>query len=38
MKAVVSYDSDAGLAENAPRHIAAHRARWREFADLVPEQ
>ena len=33
MKAVVFYESAAGLAENAPLHAAAHRARWQEFAD-----
>ena len=33
MKAVVFYESEAGLAEKAPAHMAAHRARWREFAD-----
>ncbi len=33
MKAVVFYESAADLAEMAPLHIAAHRARWREFAD-----
>ena len=33
MKAVVFYESGPGLAEKAPLHAAAHRARWREFAD-----
>ncbi len=33
MKAVVFYESAADLAEKAPVHFAAHRARWREFAD-----
>ena len=34
MKAVVFYESAAGLADKAPLHMAAHRARWRqEFAD-----
>ena len=33
MKAVVFYESAAGLAEKAPLHMAEHRARWREFAD-----
>ena len=33
MKAVVLYESADGLAENAPLHVAAHVARWREFAD-----
>ena len=33
MKAVVFYESAAGLMEKAPLHAAAHRARWREFAD-----
>ena len=28
MKAVVLYES-AGLADKAPLHAAAHRARWR---------
>ena len=32
MKAVVFYESAAGLAETAPLHAAAHVARWREFA------
>ena len=33
MKAVVFYESADGMAENAPLHVAAHVARWREFAD-----
>ena len=33
MKAVVLYESAAGLADKAPLHMAAHRARWQEFAD-----
>jgi uncharacterized protein len=33
MKAVVLYESAAGLAEKAPLYMAEHRARWREFAD-----
>ena len=33
MKAVVFYESAPGLAEKAPLHAAAHRARWGEFAD-----
>jgi uncharacterized protein len=33
MKAVVFYESAAGLADKAPLHAAAHRARWREFAE-----
>ena len=33
MKAVVLYESADGLAEKAPLHVAAHVARWREFAD-----
>jgi uncharacterized protein YciI len=33
MKAVVFYESAADLADKAPQHAAAHRARWREFAD-----
>ena len=33
MKAVVFYESAVGLMEKAPLHAAAHRARWREFAD-----
>ena len=33
MKAVVLYESADGMAENAPLHVAAHVARWREFAD-----
>ena len=33
MKAVVFYESADDLAEKAPLHAAAHRARWREFAD-----
>ena len=33
MKALVFYESAAGLADKAPLHAAAHRARWREFAD-----
>ena len=31
MKAVVFYESAADLAEKAPLHMAAHRARWQEF-------
>jgi uncharacterized protein len=33
LKAVVFYESAADLAEKAPQHMAAHVARWREFAD-----
>jgi uncharacterized protein YciI len=33
MKAVVFYESADGVAENAPRYFAEHRARWHEFAD-----
>ena len=33
MKAVVFYESAADLVDLAPLHGAAHRARWREFAD-----
>jgi uncharacterized protein YciI len=33
MKAVVFYESAEGVAASAQRHFAAHRARWREFAD-----
>src|ERR1700686_3960614 len=33
LKAVVFYESATDLAEKAPLHAAAHRARWREFAD-----
>ena len=33
MKAVVFYESAADLADKAPLHFAAHRARWKEFAD-----
>ena len=33
MKAVVFYESAEDLAEKAPMHAGAHRARWREFAD-----
>jgi uncharacterized protein len=33
MKAVVFYESADDLAEKAPLHAGAHRARWREFAD-----
>ena len=33
MRAGVLYVSAAGLADKAPLHAAAHRARWREFAD-----
>ena len=33
MKAVVFYESADGLAEKGPLHVAAHVARWREFAD-----
>ena len=33
MKAVVFYESAAGVAEKALLHVAAHGARWREFAD-----
>jgi len=32
MKAVVFYESAADLADKAPLHFAAHRARWKEFA------
>ena len=32
MKAVVFFESAAGVAETAPLHAAAHVARWREFA------
>ena len=28
MKAVVFYESAADMAEKAPLHAAAHRARW----------
>ncbi len=35
MKAVVFYESAADLADKAPLHAAAHRARWREFAGTV---
>ncbi len=33
MKAVVFYESAADVADKAPLYFAAHRARWREFAD-----
>ncbi len=33
MKAVVFYESAAGVADKAPLFFAAHQARWREFAD-----
>lgn len=33
MKAVAFYESADDLAAKAPLHAAAHRARWREFAD-----
>jgi len=33
MKAVVFYEPAADLADKAPLHAAAHRARWRAFAD-----
>ena len=33
MKAVVFYESADNVAASAPPHFAAHRARWREFAD-----
>ena len=33
MKAVVFYESAAGLAEKAPLHVAEHRAWWREFVN-----
>ncbi len=33
MKAVVFYESAADFAGKAPLRFAAHRARWREFAD-----
>jgi uncharacterized protein YciI len=33
MKAVVFYESAADMADKAPLHFPAHRARWREFAD-----
>jgi uncharacterized protein len=33
MKAVVFYESAADLADKAPPHVPAHRARWKEFAD-----
>jgi uncharacterized protein len=33
LKAVVFYESAADLVQKAPLHAAAHRARWREFAD-----
>jgi uncharacterized protein YciI len=33
MKAVVFYESATDLVTKAPPHFAAHRARWREFAD-----
>ena len=33
MKAVVFDESADDLAEKAPLHAGAHRARWREFAD-----
>jgi len=33
MKAVVFYDSAAGLGGKAPPRVPAHRARGKEFAD-----
>ena len=33
MKTVVFYESAVDLVQQAPIHAAAHRARWREFAD-----
>ena len=33
MKAVVFYESADDVATKAPPHFAAHRARWKEFAD-----
>jgi uncharacterized protein YciI len=33
MKAVVFYESADDLMDKAPPHFAAHRARWKEFAD-----
>ena len=33
MKAVVFYESAADVTDKAPLYFAAHRARWREFAD-----
>ena len=33
MKVVVFYESAADMADKAPLHFPAHRARWREFAD-----
>ena len=33
MKAVVFYESADDVAAKAPPHFAAHRARWKEFAD-----
>jgi uncharacterized protein YciI len=32
VKAVVFYESADGVAGNAPRYVAEHRARWQEFA------
>ena len=31
MKYVLIYDSAADVAQTAPQHFAAHRARWEEF-------
>ena len=31
MKYVLFYESAPGVRENAPRHAAAHMARWAEF-------
>ena len=33
MKAVLVYESADDVAASAPPHFAAHRARWKEFAD-----
>ena len=33
MKAVVFYESAADLKDKVPLHMAAHLARWREFAE-----
>jgi uncharacterized protein YciI len=33
LKAVVFYEAVIGLADKAPLHVAAHRARWQEFAE-----
>jgi uncharacterized protein YciI len=33
VKYVLLYESSADVAEKAPLHFAAHRARWKEFHD-----